>query len=136
MGQRALGTKLFEAALLLADHVLEQSRRTTGLIETTREDHVLGAWEGDRCAGSVRFFVQVIGAEKRRPPVFVDEPPLTEGFVEAFEVSPDYGAAVWAPAMTRLSALPRLRGRGGLDIAPPGGEVRTAGSAHTDSPRL
>jgi GNAT superfamily N-acetyltransferase len=83
------GTELFEAVLLLADRVLEQRRHITSSMQTAREDHVLGVFDGDRCVGFLRFLVQVIGAEERRPPVLVDGLPLTEGFVEAFGVSPE-----------------------------------------------
>jgi GNAT superfamily N-acetyltransferase len=75
--------------LLLADQVLEQRRHVTSWMQTAREDHVLGVFDGDRCVGFLRFFVQVVGAEERRPPVPVGGLPLTEGFVEAFGVSPE-----------------------------------------------
>jgi hypothetical protein len=84
----ARGTERFEAVLTLADAVLDQRRHFLSAIETALEDHVLGAFEGPRCLGFLRFYVQVIGSEEGRPPVMHNGSPLTEGFVEAFGVHP------------------------------------------------
>jgi ribosomal protein S18 acetylase RimI-like enzyme len=52
------------------------------------ESHVLGAFDGPRCVGFLRYLVQVIGAEAGRPAVIRDGQPLREGYVEAFGVDP------------------------------------------------
>lgn len=83
------GSTPFEHVLALSDRVLEQRRYLTSLIETAAEDHVLGAFDDTLCVGFLRFFVQVIGADERRPPVHLDGVALTEGFVEAFGVAAD-----------------------------------------------
>ncbi len=83
------GTDRFEAVLCLADDVLDQRKHIVSAIETASEDRVLGAFDGDRCLGFLRFYVQVVGSEEGRPPVIHNGSPLTEGFVEAFGVHPD-----------------------------------------------
>ncbi len=83
------GTERFEAVLSLADDVLDQRRRVVSAIETASEDRVLGAFDGDRCLGFLRLYVQVVGSEEGRPPVIHNGSRLTEGFVEAFGVHPD-----------------------------------------------
>ena len=49
---------------------------------------MLGAFHGTRCAGFLRYLVQVIGAEAGRPAVMHNGEPLREGYVEAFGVHP------------------------------------------------
>jgi GNAT superfamily N-acetyltransferase len=49
---------------------------------------VLGAFDGTRCAGFLRYLIQVIGAEAGRPAVMHHGEPLREGYVEAFGVDP------------------------------------------------
>ncbi len=83
------GTERFKAVLSLADAVLDQRRHIVSAIEMASEDRVLGAFDGDRCLGFLRFYVQVVGSEEGRPPVIHKSSPLTEGFVEAFGVDPD-----------------------------------------------
>ncbi|MBV9800034.1 MAG: GNAT family N-acetyltransferase [Solirubrobacterales bacterium] len=58
------------------------------MIDTASEDFVLGAFDGGRCLGFLRFYVQVVGSEEGRPPVMRDGSPLTEGFVQALGVDP------------------------------------------------
>jgi GNAT superfamily N-acetyltransferase len=82
------GTERFKAVLNLADAVLDQRRHIVSAIETASEDRVLGAFDGDRCLGFLRFYVRVVGSEEGRPPVIHNGSPLTEGFVEAFGVDP------------------------------------------------
>jgi GNAT superfamily N-acetyltransferase len=82
------GTADFELVLELAADVLAQDRVLTTAIPAALESHVLGAFEGGRCAGFLRYLIQVIGAEEDRPPVLRDGRALTEGYVEAFGVDP------------------------------------------------
>ncbi|MEW6475621.1 MAG: GNAT family N-acetyltransferase [Actinomycetota bacterium] len=82
------GTKRFEAVLALADRVLEQRRYIVSEVPGAFSDHVIGAFDGERCLGFLRFYIQVIGSEEGRPPVLLRGSPLTEGFVEAFGVDP------------------------------------------------
>ena len=49
---------------------------------------MLGAFDGSRCVGFLRYLIQVIGAEEGRPAVMHNGAPLREGFVEAFGVDP------------------------------------------------
>lgn len=79
----------FAEVLKLADAVLDQRRHIVSVIETAADDCVLGAFDGTRCIGFLRFFVQVVGAEEGRPPVVVDGSALTEGHVEALGVATD-----------------------------------------------
>ncbi len=44
--------------------------------------------DGARCAGFLRYLVQVIGAEESRPAVLHHDEPLLECYVEAFGVDP------------------------------------------------
>lgn len=83
------GTAAFEGALTLASEVLAQDRYLIKRHPTAQESHVLGAFSGRRCAGFLRYLVQVIGADLGRPPPMRGTAPLTEGFVEAFGVAPD-----------------------------------------------
>jgi GNAT superfamily N-acetyltransferase len=112
------GSELFEAVLALSDQVLEQRRHITSSIETARADHVLAALDRDRCIGFLRFFVQVIGAEEGRPAVVVNGAALSEGFVEAFGVSPELrrrgvGSALQqrAQEMCRAAGCYQMRSR-------------------------
>ena len=82
------GDRRFEAVLALAATVLEQDRYLVADHPHARESHVLAAFAGDACVGFLRYLVQVIGAEERRPPVLRQGAPLTEGYVEAFGVAP------------------------------------------------
>jgi len=82
------GTPDFGLVLALAAGVLTQDRYLTSRIPGALESHVLGAFDGTRCAGFLRYLIQVIGAEAGRPAVLRDGRPLTEGYVEAFGVDP------------------------------------------------
>lgn len=82
------GTPKFETVLELAAGVLAQDRYLTYALPAARESHVLGAFEGSRCVGFLRYLVQLIGAEEGRPPVIYGGSPLSEGYVEAFGVDP------------------------------------------------
>ena len=82
------GTEQFEAVLNLADDVLDQRRYIVSVIDTASENYVLGVFDGNRCLGFLRFYVQVVGSEEGRPPVMFDGSPVTEGFVEALGVDP------------------------------------------------
>src|SRR5690349_11314890 len=72
----------------LATRVLAQDRYLTSPMPGALESRVLGAFCGTRCAGFLRYLIQVIGAEAGRPAVIRDGQPLTEGYVEAFGVDP------------------------------------------------
>jgi len=82
------GTAHFEQALTLAARVLAQDRYLASRIPHALESHVLAAVDGTRCAGFLRYLVQVIGAEEGRPAVMHHGEPLLEGYVEAFGVDP------------------------------------------------
>jgi ribosomal protein S18 acetylase RimI-like enzyme len=114
----ASGTEEFEAVLGLADEVLDQRRYIVSAIETASKDCVLGAFDGSRCLGFLRFYVQVVGSEEGRPPVMRDGSPLTEGFVEAFGVDPEarrmgIGSALQAKAqeLCRACGCYQIRSR-------------------------
>lgn len=105
------GTEQFEAVLDLADDVLDQRRHIVSAIATASEDFVLGAFNGKRCLGFLRFYVQVVGSEEGRPPVMRDGSPLIEGFVEAFGVDPTARRMRIGSAMQmRAQELCRARG--------------------------
>jgi hypothetical protein len=61
------GTAHFEQVLILAARVLAQDRHLASRIPHALESHVLAAFDGTRCAGFLRYLVQVIGAEEGRP---------------------------------------------------------------------
>jgi GNAT superfamily N-acetyltransferase len=82
------GSADHDAVLCLADDVLAQRRYVVANIPTADDSHILGAFDADGCAGFVRYYVQVIGAEEGRPPIVLRALPLREGFVEAFGVAP------------------------------------------------
>jgi GNAT superfamily N-acetyltransferase len=82
------GTADFEPVLALAARVLAQDRYLVWSVPGVQESHVLGAFDGTRCAGFLRYLIQVIGAGEGRPAVMHNGEPLTEGYVEAFGVDP------------------------------------------------
>jgi GNAT superfamily N-acetyltransferase len=82
------GTAHFEQVLILAARVLAQDRYLASRIPHALESHVLAAFDDTRCAGFLRYLVQVIGAEEGRPAVMHNDEPLLEGYVEAFGVDP------------------------------------------------
>jgi GNAT superfamily N-acetyltransferase len=83
------GTAQFEAVLALADDVLDQRKHLVSAMDGAATDQILGAFDGDRCLGFLRFYVRVVGLEEGRPPVIHNGLRLTEGFVEAFGVHPE-----------------------------------------------
>ena len=103
------GTADFPPVLELAARVLAQDRVLTEAIPAARESHVVAAFEGGRCAGFLRYLIQVIGAEEGRPPVLRQGRALTEGYVEAFGVDPQLrrrgiGTALQQHAIRRCRA--------------------------------
>ena len=90
------GTARFDAVLELASRVLAQHRDLTSVFPAAQESHVLAAFQGARCAGFLRYLVQVIGAEEGRPAVTYNGAVLKEGYVEAFGVDPQLRRHVWA----------------------------------------
>jgi len=82
------GTIRFDAVQSLAAEVQSQDRHLTSDFPAAMESHVLGAFSASRCAGFLRYLIQIIGAEEGRPAVMRNGMPLTEGFVEAFGVDP------------------------------------------------
>jgi hypothetical protein len=57
------GTADFGLVLALVARVLAQDRYLTSRIPDALESRVLGAFDGARCAGFLRYLIQVIGAE-------------------------------------------------------------------------
>jgi GNAT superfamily N-acetyltransferase len=82
------GTAQFDGVLELASQVLAQHSDLTSAFPTALESHVLAAFQGARCAGFLRYLIQVIGAEEGRPAVTYNGAALKEGYVEAFGVDP------------------------------------------------
>jgi len=82
------GTSDFDLVLALAVRVLAQDRHLVSRFPHAQESHLLGAFDGARCAGFLRYLIQVIGAEAGRPAVIRHGQPLAEGYVEAFGVDP------------------------------------------------
>jgi len=82
------GTARFDRVLGLAARVLAQDRHLTSGFPAAEESHVLGAFDGDRCIGFLRYLIQVIGADEGRPAVMYRGALLREGYVEAFGVDP------------------------------------------------
>jgi GNAT superfamily N-acetyltransferase len=103
------GTADYQLVLQLAARVLAQDRALTEGMLAALESHVLGAFDGGRCAGFLRYLIQVIGAEEGRPPVLRQGRALTEGYVEAFGVDPllrrrGIGSALQQHAIQRCRA--------------------------------
>ncbi|HEY1616465.1 MAG TPA: hypothetical protein VGG25_02545 [Streptosporangiaceae bacterium] len=63
------GAAGFDLVLALAARVLAQDRQLAACFPHAQESHVLGAFDGPRCVGFLRYLVQVIGAEAGRPAV-------------------------------------------------------------------
>jgi GNAT superfamily N-acetyltransferase len=82
------GAPSFTAVAALAAEVLGQDQHLISSLPAALESHVVGAFTNGRCAGFLRYVIQVIGAEEGRPPVLRAGLPLTEGYVEAFGVEP------------------------------------------------
>lgn len=95
----------FEPVLSLADRVLAQRRHLVSRFPYARESHVLGAFDGARCVGFLRYLIQVIGAEAGRPAVLHDGEQLLEGYVEAFGVDPRQRRRGIGTALQRCAAL-------------------------------
>lgn len=105
------GTVEFEALLRLADDVLDQRRHIVSVMRAASEDHVLGAFDRERCLGFLRFYVRVIGSEEGRPAVIHNGSPLTEGFVEALGVHPEARRlGIGSALQRRAQELCRARG--------------------------
>ena len=98
------GTAQFDGVLALAAAVLTQDRHLTSRFAAAQESHVLGAFDGSRCVGFLRYLIQVIGAEEGRPPVMNNGAPLREGFVEAFGVDPQLRRRGIGTALQRYAA--------------------------------
>jgi GNAT superfamily N-acetyltransferase len=80
------GTAQFDGVVELASRVLAQDRDLTSVFPAAQESHVLAAFQGARCAGFLRYLIQVIGAEEGRAAVTYNGAVLKEGYVEAFGV--------------------------------------------------
>jgi GNAT superfamily N-acetyltransferase len=112
------GTARFDDVLELASRVLAQHRDLTSVFPAAQETHVLAAFQGARCAGFLRYLVQVIGAQEGRPAVTYNGAVLKEGYVEAFGVDPQLrrhgvGTALQEHAMRqcRLAGCFQMRSR-------------------------
>ena len=111
-------TARFADALELASRVLAQDRDLTSVFPAAQESHVLAVFQGGRCAGFLRYLIQVIGAEEGRPAVTYNGAVLKEGYVEAFGVDPQrrrhgVGTALQEHAMRqcRLAGCFQMRSR-------------------------
>jgi GNAT superfamily N-acetyltransferase len=111
-------TAQFAGVLELASRVLAQDRDLTRVFPAAQESHVLAAFQGARCAGFLRYLIQVIGAEEGRPAVTYNGAVLKEGYVEAFGVEPQLrrhgvGTALQERAMRqcRLAGCLQMRSR-------------------------
>lgn len=82
------GDERFVAVESLATTVLEQDRYLRREYPHADESYVLGAFQGGAVLGFLRFLIQVIGSEERRPPVLCGGVALREAYVEAFGVAP------------------------------------------------
>jgi GNAT superfamily N-acetyltransferase len=82
------GTAQFDGVLELASRILAQDRDLNSVFPAAQESHVLAAFHGARCAGFLRYLIQVIGAEEGRPAITFNGAVLKEGYVEAFGVDP------------------------------------------------
>jgi GNAT superfamily N-acetyltransferase len=80
------GTVGYGQVVALAAQVLAQDRYLVSSVPGAQESHLLGAFDGIRCVGFLRYLIQVIGAEAGRPAVMRNGEPLREGYVEAFGV--------------------------------------------------
>lgn len=98
------GTAQFGEVLALAARVLAQDRHLISDLPSAQESHVLGAFNGSRCVGFLRYLIQVIGAEEGRPAVTHKGTPLREGFVEAFGVDPQLRRRGIGTALQRCAA--------------------------------
>jgi GNAT superfamily N-acetyltransferase len=112
------GTAQFDGVVELAARVLAQDRDLTSVFPAAQESHVLAAFQGARCAGFLRYLIQVIGAEEGRPAVTFNGAVLKEGYVEAFGVDPQLrrrsvGTALQEHAMRqcRLAGCFQMRSR-------------------------
>jgi GNAT superfamily N-acetyltransferase len=112
------GTAQFDGVLELASRVLAQDGDLTSVFPAAQESHVLAAFHGARCAGFLRYLIQVIGAEEGRPAVTFNGAVLKEGYVEAFGVDPQLrrhgvGTALQEHAMRqcRLAGCLQMRSR-------------------------
>jgi GNAT superfamily N-acetyltransferase len=98
------GTAAFDAVLGLAARVLAQDRHLISDLPAAQESHVVGAFDGSRCVGFLRYLIQVIGVEEGRPAVIHNGAPLREGFVEAFGVDPQLRRRGIGTALQRQAA--------------------------------
>jgi GNAT superfamily N-acetyltransferase len=112
------GTAQFDGVLELASRVLAQDCDLTSVFPAAQESHVVAAFQGARCAGFLRYLIQVIGAEEGRPAVMFNGAVLKEGYVEAFGVDPQLrrhgvGTALQEHAMRqcRLAGCFQMRSR-------------------------
>jgi hypothetical protein len=63
------GSADFGQVLALAARVLAQDRHLVSSVRGAQESRVLGAFDGTRCAGFLRYLIQVIGAGHRQAQV-------------------------------------------------------------------
>jgi hypothetical protein len=72
------GTAGYGQVVALAAQVLAQDRYLVSSVPGAQESHLLGAFDGIRCVGFLRYLIQVIGAEAGRPAVMRNGEPLRE----------------------------------------------------------
>ncbi|MCA9834409.1 MAG: GNAT family N-acetyltransferase [Thermomicrobiales bacterium] len=82
--------KRFNSVVELAATILNQDRYILMEFPEVRESHVIGAFCDDQAIGFLRFLVQDLGKAEGRPPVLRSGKPITEAYIEAFGVHPDW----------------------------------------------
>lgn len=83
------GSADYEAVLALAES-LDQKRYLLSDYRNAQQRILLGAFdEGDRSVGFLFALVQIVGSDEDRPPLLVEDQPMTECYVEAFGVLPE-----------------------------------------------
>lgn len=84
------GDERFERVVGLAASILDQDRYILMEFPQACESHVVGAFHDDCVVGFLRFLIQDIGAAEGRPPVWYEGKLITEGYIEAFGVHPEW----------------------------------------------
>lgn len=98
------GTADFGQPFVLAAQVLAQDRYLVSSVPGGQESRVLGAFDGTRCAGFLRYLVQVLGAEAGRPAVTHNGEPLRKATRRPSGSIRGYAAAASEPRSSSKEA--------------------------------